>query len=617
MLPLGAAMGWDERLVALQALSSLLIAVAFALAAWAVFALFRKGSDNLRPQSSLLTMLFAALIAGAVVQVVSLIVVWTPAYGYFVLAELAFGATAVAAAVIVWRVAPRLIALPSRVELEDANFQLGVEVDKRRALVVELQEVNAELERRVRERTRELNDAKERFEVALAGSRIAVATQDRDLVYRWIHNPPFGLEAGAVIGARDEAFLPAEAAAQLSAVKSGVMQTGKSADTEIEVLDAIRGRTWLRVHAAPQTGADDTVTGVVSVLVDVTEERRRADMLEQVTQALAEANARFDTALGGSNITMYRQDRALRYTWIHNPPVGLEAETFLGRDDEEALPDVTSRVVVPAKRQVLETGEPQRLELSQRIGDVLHWFDLRIEPLVERGAVVGLMCVAIDITDQKEHQQQLKFVMRELTHRSKNLLAVVQGIARQTAQTVDDLPAFVDRFGARLQALARAHDILVDESWRGASLDELVSSQLGHVIEKTDDRLLEKGGRVMLKPEAAQNVALALHELATNAAKYGALSTPEGRVAVQWGLADPDGEDDRPIFQITWSEQGGPPVQEPKRKGFGRMMIERLVPRAIDGTSELVFDPKGIRWTLRFPTDYLTDTEEKRPRLPS
>ncbi|WP_152982017.1 sensor histidine kinase [Prosthecomicrobium hirschii] len=587
-------MAWSAALVQPAALAGLAVAATLIAAAVAI-ALFLRGRCDVTSETRRLArMVSIVLIAGAATELTGVATLWQPVYGLHIVMKALFVGVTLGAMAVAWRILPGVLAMPSRAALADANHRLET--------------LNAELEVRVEARTRELAEAKERFEAALSGSRISVATQDRDLHYRWIHNPPLGLAPEAMMGRTDDDILDAAAAAHMRTVKFGVINAGQPASTEIETQDRQRGRVWLRVHVTPYCPGGRAPEGVTLVVVDITDERRRAEMLEHVTQALAEANARFDTALAGSNITMFRQDRDLRYTWMHNPPLGMTAEDFLGRDDEAALPEATARVVIPLKRRVLETAEPERAEVSIKIGDGLHWFDLRIEPFHERGRIAGVMCVAIDITGQKEYQQQLKVVMRELTHRSKNLLAVVQGIARQTAQTVDDMPAFVDRFGARLQALARAHDILVDESWRGASIDELVSSQLGHVMETSGDRLDEGGTRVMLKPEAAQNVALALHELATNAAKYGALSTAEGRIAVHWGVrASETAGDGGQVFEITWQEQGGPPVEEPRRKGFGRMMIERLVPRAIDGTSELVFDPEGIRWTLRFPTDYLTD----------
>jgi PAS domain S-box-containing protein len=609
MVPLGAAMAWRTGAIALVVAGNLALVAALLIGAVAIV---RAGATDGSADRRLRALALAAVV-GVVAQLLGIVVLWQPVYGAWALAQLAFGLLAAWAAL---RLRHRTSALSER---PDGIVRPPGLVGDAPHLLHELRAENADLERRVAERTRELAEAKERFEAALVGSRIMVATQDRDLRYRWVHNPRFGRSPEEVLGLTDDDLLPGDASGQLRTVKFGVINSGKPASTEIEAVDQTRGRIWLRVHVSPHHGADETVDGVTSVVVDVTEERRRSDMLEHVTQALAEANARFDAALGGSNISMFRQDRDLRYTWIHNPPPGIDAEAVLGRDDEVSLPEAAARSVVPAKRRVVDTGEPDRIEFALRSDDFVRWFDMRIEPLTERGRVVGIMSVAIDITTQKEHQQQLKMVMRELTHRSKNLLAVVQGIARQTAQTVEDLPAFVDRFGARLQALARAHDILVDESWRGASLDELVATQLGHVIESADDRLEDRGERVMLKPEAAQNVALALHELATNAAKYGALSTPEGRIAVRWGLAEavPGSPEQEPVFEITWQERGGPRVDEPKRKGFGRLMIERLVPRAIDGTSELVFDPAGIRWTLRFPTEYLTESDTPRVKAAS
>jgi two-component sensor histidine kinase len=616
-VPHGYCLLWRPDLVAIHAVSDAVTGLAYLMIP-AALVIFARRRRDLAPEHLRLVALFVAfIVACALTHLINLVTLWYPVYGLQGLVKAVTAAVSLATAFAIWPLLPRLLALPSPSALTESNARLVAESAARLDLVERLQRANSELERRVRERTRALAEADQRFDIALAASNITVLSMDRELKIRWVRNPPFGLTAEEMIGRGDEDILPADTAAQLNHVKRGVLETGHPAVTEIEVTEPSRGRNWYRIHVAradtPQDGVEAPVPpgeapeGLVCVKVNITEERRRAATLEHVTQALAEANARFDAALEGSNITMFRQDESLRYTWMYNPPRGMTVEHFLGRTDEECLPDLTARALAPAKTRVLQEGVAERLEVSMRIGDSVAWFDLRLEPLFEHGRTSGLMCVAIDITEQKEYQQQLKVVMRELTHRSKNLLAVVQGIARQTAQTVGTLPIFVDRFGARLQALARAHDLLVDESWRGASFDELVSTQLGHVIEKSDERLDASGTRVMLKPEAAQNVALALHELATNAAKYGALSTETGKVTVRWGFRSVDGKDG---FEVTWTEAGGPPVEEPKRKGFGRMMIERLVPRAIDGTSDLVFDPKGIRWTLRFPDTYLVPADE-------
>lgn len=454
-----------------------------------------------------------------------------------------------------------------------------------------------------REPTRDVHTLIEthgRFELALEVSGIGVAVQDRDLVYRQVFNPP-SYAGPDPLGRRDDALYPPSVVEHLTALKRRVLTTAEVADTEV-VVPGPGGRRWTRLHLAPERAPDGTVTGLISVSVDVTEEHRRTEELTTLTRLLLEANARVDMALRDSPISLFRQNPDLAYTWCYNPPSGFGTRDFVGLTDTDLLAEAPARLLTAAKQRVLDTGRSERLEVSLKTGDAVRWFDVRVDPLVEETGLTGVTTVMVDITHQKEIQQQLRMLMRELTHRSKNLLAVVQGIARQTAQTVDSLPSFIERFGARLYAVGRAHDVLVDESWRGASIQELVTTQLGHVVEGSSERMRVSGPRAMLRPEAAQNVALALHELATNAAKYGALSTETGVVSVRWGVVEDGGPQ---LFEIVWQERGGPPVKEPSRRGFGRLMIEKLVPRAIEGTSDLSFGEGGLAWVLRFPTTYL------------
>src|SRR5207253_3973556 len=151
---------------------------------------------------------------------------------------------------------------------------------------------------------------------------------------------------------------------------------------------------------------------------------------------------------------------------------------------------------------------------------------------------------------------------------------------------------------ARIQALASSHDILVQESWHGAALTELVQSQLGPYVTGQQARILANGPAIILKPEAAQSLGLALHELATNAARYGALSAPGGKVALDWRMVDGSG------LELTWREQGGPPVAAPGRRGFGSMMIERNLARTLDAQVELDFAAEGLRCRLVIPNTH-------------
>jgi two-component sensor histidine kinase len=606
-VPHGYCLLWRPDLVAMHAVSDLLIGAAYLAIPFAIFGFVRMRGD-FPPDHLRVAGLFAAfIVACATTHFAGLLTLWYPYYGLQGLLKVVTALISVTTAIVLFPLIPKLAAIPSPSALLAANQRLAEETQARRELVLELQRVNRDLEERVERRTQELREAKQRFELALSSSGITVSVQDRDLRYTWIHNPRMGMVANDVVGRVDADIFPAPVADPISALKSKVIASAEPREEEIHVPASPDGDVYLRLHAAPELDGDGTVVGVICALIDITAEHQRTAALEAATKALEEANNRFDQALTGSTITVFRQDADLEYTWIFNPPEGLTADAFVGHTDDEVLPEPTARVVSAVKRRVLSTLEPERVEASLRVDDRIRWYDFRIEPLLEQGNPVGLTSVAIDITAQKEYQQHLKVVMRELTHRSKNLLAVVQGIARQTAQSADSMPSLMDRFGARLQALARAHDLLVDESWRGAAIEELISTQLGHVVERSAERIVATGPRVMLKPEAAQNLALALHELSTNAAKYGALSTPSGTVRVEWGPVT--GQQSEPMFQIAWTESGGPPAAPPTRKGFGSIIIERLVPRAIEGVAEVSYEDRGMRWRLRFPSRFLVDAD--------
>ncbi len=243
--------------------------------------------------------------------------------------------------------------------------------------------------------------------------------------------------------------------------------------------------------------------------------------------------ARYETALRGSQVTVYTQDRDLHFTSISNPMLGRAVDDILGRTDKDILPRDTGVAVIALKREALASGQPKRTEFSFEDGSGLRWNDLHIEPLRnDAGDIVGLTCASVDVTERKEGEAHLRLLMRELTHRSKNLLAVIQAMARQTARHAGSIDGFLNQFSARLQALAASHDLLVRESWHGASLREIIRAQLAAYIGSGEGQVELDGEPVALKPEAAQNLGLALHELAVNAAKFGALSVPNGRVSI-------------------------------------------------------------------------------------
>ena len=234
-------------------------------------------------------------------------------------------------------------------------------------------------------------------------------------------------------------------------------------------------------------------------------------------------------------------------------------------------------------------------------------FSIRAAPMFERGnRIVEWVGVHTDISAQKDAEAHRELLMRELAHRSKNQLAVIQGVAHQTARHAGSLDEFRTLFARRLQGMAISADLLVAQQWDGAPLGDLVRRQLAP-FGTDEGRLLWEGPDVFLSSEAAESIGLALHELATNCVKYGAWSVPAGVVRVSSTL-DRNGAQP-PQLRVNWTEHGGPAVKPPTREGFGRRVIERMVAQKLGGTVELVFDVQGLSWTLTAPSTQFAEAQ--------
>lgn len=219
-----------------------------------------------------------------------------------------------------------------------------------------------------------------------------------------------------------------------------------------------------------------------------------------------------------------------------------------------------------------------------------------------------------DITSRKERENHVRLVMRELSHRTKNALAVVQAMAWQTSRATKDVDAFQQQFTQRVDGLSRSIGLLVRNDWGGVGVRELVEGQLAPFLDEPS-RLACDGPTLVLKPNAAQDLGLVLHELATNASKYGALSVPGGHVAARWYLqAGPDGRDD---FCFDWRELGGPRVTEPGHVGFGSSLIRDMLFKTYKAKIKLDFDASGLVWCLLVDRDRMVtyDAHETTARI--
>jgi len=204
--------------------------------------------------------------------------------------------------------------------------------------------------------------------------------------------------------------------------------------------------------------------------------------------------------------------------------------------------------------------------------------------------------VVQDVTERKAAEQRARLLVDELNHRVKNTLATVQSLASQTARATPQPAAFRESFEGRLIALSKAHDQLTTHHWESADLRELLSAALAPYAGGSE-RVVLRGEDVVLRPRAALTLAMSCHELVTNAAKYGALSAPGGRVEINWRVE----ESAKAMLHIAWEEQGGPPVTEPERRGFGSKLIEGSIAADLGGRVQLAFATEGLRCEIAIP----------------
>jgi PAS domain S-box-containing protein len=225
--------------------------------------------------------------------------------------------------------------------------------------------------------------------------------------------------------------------------------------------------------------------------------------------------------------------------------------------------------------------------------------EISVAPVyVQARQLGGISVTARDITERKQAQRRQSLLINELNHRVKNTLATVQSLVQQTLRNAPDPSAFEADLMGRLIALSRTHDLLTQSSWEGAFLNDVLDVELAPYGGSGEPRYELKGPRVYLPSQAVLSLGLVSHELATNAAKYGAFSRPEGRVRISW-------TQDRLGLRIEWIEWGGPPVAVPTRRGFGSRLIERSIKNDLGGEFLPEFRPEGFRAIVNLPAEQM------------
>jgi two-component sensor histidine kinase len=253
----------------------------------------------------------------------------------------------------------------------------------------------------------------------------------------------------------------------------------------------------------------------------------------------------------------------------------------------------------PDVSRVLDTLDPFERRVARHDGSA--HYQMRILPYrAAHDRVDGALVTFVDVTSMVQAEQHQRMMVDELNHRVRNMLTVVISLASQTLRQSKLLPEFSEASMGRVNALAAAYTLLGRDNWTEVPLRDPLQEELRPFTAQARNNVSVSGTRLLLKPRGALALGMAVHELVTNAVKYGALSLPDGKVAIYWDIAQVDGAEQ---FVWHWDEQCGPPMKPPDRRGIGLSMIERSLRHELKGDAEFAFEPEGLRGTLTMPLD--------------
>lgn len=339
------------------------------------------------------------------------------------------------------------------------------------------------------------------------------------------------------------------------------------------------------------------MVGVMSDLTELRDAQTRAALSER----------RLESVYANAPVGLAYYDRQLRFRAINEALAdinGYPAEEHLGKTPREVDKDLGA-FIEPLLNRVIETGKAEKdLELHEPAGTRgpdEHWWLVSYDPARDfSGAIVGINAAVQDITDIKTAEAHRELLLGELNHRVKNSLAIIQAMASHTLRNSSSLEVFKETFIGRLHAIASAHEILTSSQWRLAGLAELIAKQVGPYAAIDGQRVRLDGPSVILSPTSAHALGLILHELATNASKYGALSTEAGHIEISWNVIHEPGRD---RVKMEWVERGGPSVSPPRHKGFGSRLIETSLSHSLGGSADLRYGACGFSATLNVPIE--------------
>jgi len=404
---------------------------------------------------------------------------------------------------------------------------------------------------------------------------------------RWLTRPvpAIGADQADAITPALYAVLQAPLAAALA---------GAPYEAELTLRDVSGESRDVRLLVVPRGGGQTPISGVVVSLYDVTEThaldrsvRENEARLRHINAVSPTANYIYDFEAGRPIWVGGRTERVYGYGALELESGG--GELIRSLIHPEDFPKIVERL---KHLGAAPEGDVREFELRVRRRDGTGWrWVLDRAVAFERnaaGRVVKTLSAALDIDERKRAEERRTLLINELNHRVKNTLASVQSIARQTLRSGRTAEEMADILTGRLIALAGAHDVLTRENWEGAGLRKIVQVA---VAPFDVSRIATIGPEARLDARAALALGMALHELATNASKYGALSNEVGRVQLAWRIGEAGGT---PVLDLEWRETGGPPVVAPRRRGFGSRLLTQGVRSELNGAAEMDFAPSGL-----------------------
>jgi PAS domain S-box-containing protein len=342
-------------------------------------------------------------------------------------------------------------------------------------------------------------------------------------------------------------------------------------------------------YPTPLRDATGQLVGAINLLVDLTERRRAEVESAQLAAIVASSDDAIISKTLEGRVTSWNEGASRIFGWEASEMIGQPILRIIPPELHDEEVEILARL---RRGERIEHFDTVRLAKDGRRVDI----SLAVSPIRDSsGRVTGASKVARDVTERKEAEKLQRLLVDELNHRVKNTLATVQAIASHSLRRARNSEDFVSSFTGRVQALARAHHLLTERTWRGADVADLVREQvvLG-VVES--NRVAFSGPALLLDPQSALHLALVLHELATNARKYGALSVPQGQLSVSWSMLANKGR----MLVLQWSERGGPAVAAPSSVGFGTSLIQQALD-AHGGSASIQYAAEGVTCEIKLP----------------